>query len=60
MTSTETNRDKQSEPRLLTRAELEAVAGGDSGTAAGVHALCVLCQYAGHRPVPPPPDPCRD
>jgi hypothetical protein len=58
--TTETNSDKQSEPRLLSEAELAAVAGGDSGTAAGVHALCVLCQYAGYRPVPPPPDPCRD
>ena len=56
--TTETNGDKQSEPRLLREAELKAVAGGDAGTAAGVHALAVMYQWL--RLPPPAPDPCRD
>ena len=56
--TTEKNSDKQGEPRLLSEAELKAVAGGDSGTAAGVHALAEMYQWL--RLPPPAPDPCRD
>ena len=55
--TTEKNSDKQSEPRLLREAELEAVAGGDAGTAAGVHALAVVYQWLLDRAEPPVPTP---
>jgi len=43
--TTEKNSDKQSEPRLLSETELEAVAGGDAGTAAALQALAVHIQW---------------
>jgi hypothetical protein len=56
--TTETNGDKQTEPRLLSEAETDTVAGGDAGTAAAVYQLNVLHRWLGLPP--PPPCPCRD
>jgi hypothetical protein len=56
--TTATNSDKRSEPRPLGEAELEAVVGGDAGTAANLYALGVVRQWL--RLPPPPPCPCAD